>query len=315
MAKTAVGELHARLVADIRPYETAMQRAAAVTQQAAGKIEGRMSQLQREVARKFTASDIGKDLLRGLGIGSGFQAAEMISARVIDYYRDQAEFAKAIEESTARTLESTRRMIALRQSPEEQLATAEREFARTGRELEAAKSPRQQLVDSYVLGGNFGVNIGRQLVTEPFTEEQRLRIQQLTEQYQLSGEAVSKLKLASENAAAAALARQEGLRLQEIMLGAPERSAAQVRGEIGDDDAAPGRAVLRQMGEARTRAIESMMMGLVAENGRPRVDEMTRRGLGTGANYSRAERETNAALQRIEEILKRIERKPAGLDF
>lgn len=140
MAKTSIGDLHARVTADASQYDAEMKRAAAATQRTARSVNGQLDELQKNISRKFTLGDIGKDLLKGLGLGSGFAVAQTAADLITTRYREQAEAAETIVENLKRQLELTRQIIALRQSPEQQLNALKKQRA----EIEAR---RDQFLD------------------------------------------------------------------------------------------------------------------------------------------------------------------------
>lgn len=130
MAKTAIGDLHARLTADVTQYDAEMKRAAAATQRTAQSINGELDGLQKNIARKFTLGDIGKDLLKGLGLGSGFAVAQTAVELMADKLREQAEFEEAITAELQKQHDLRKQIIMLGRSPAEQRTLLEREMQR-----------------------------------------------------------------------------------------------------------------------------------------------------------------------------------------
>lgn len=329
MARNAVAELHARLVADVRPYEAAMQRAASVTAQTAGKIEGQMGELQRNIAKKFSASDIGKDILRGLGIGSGFALAQTAAETLVDTYRQQAEYMREIEQRTAKQLEYTKQLIGLRQTDEQRLETAKRERDSAVARQNELQAARQISIPQFDRRGNA---VAPLTIAAQETPEMQAEMKQLIDTVGKLSLEIEKMEAAARAVAvgnalteffgpldeinpsfagpAAAAERQRELRLQELMLGTSDRSAAQVRGEIGDDDGAAGRAMVRQMGEERQKRMEDWF-DRVASGAQPLTDTFMRTGLGTGADYEGIAAKQTAVLVEIRELLRRSERRNA----
>jgi hypothetical protein len=134
-ARTAVAEMHARLIADVSQYDAEMKRAAALTQQNAAKIEGQFEKLQRDIKRKFSAGEIGKDIMRGIGFGSGFAVAQTAAEQVVGYYREQAEISRDIEASVERQLALTKELISLKQTPEQRVDTLRKEREEMQKEI------------------------------------------------------------------------------------------------------------------------------------------------------------------------------------
>lgn len=140
MARTAVADLHARLTADVTQYDAEMKRAAAITQRAAASIDGQLTQLQRNVAKKFSVGDIGKDILRGAGLFGGFQIANTLADQIVGHFREQAQFAQATEESMAKQMQITKEMIRLNQTEGEQMETLRKERDHLWKSLQAANA-------------------------------------------------------------------------------------------------------------------------------------------------------------------------------
>lgn len=129
MAKTAIGDLHARLTADVTQYDAEMKRAAAATQRTAQSINGELDGLQKNIARKFTLGDIGKDLLKGLGLGSGFAVAQTAVELMANRLREQAELEESITAELQKQHDIRKQIIMLGRSPAEQRQILEKEMA------------------------------------------------------------------------------------------------------------------------------------------------------------------------------------------
>jgi hypothetical protein len=96
-------------------------KAADETAQAFASVQNRFDRLGVKV-KEMNASFIGKGLLAGLGIGGGLQVAQTLIEKITDSYKESADFAKYIEESTKRSLEYTLRSIKEARTPEQQMA-------------------------------------------------------------------------------------------------------------------------------------------------------------------------------------------------
>jgi len=136
---TSITAVNAKLIADAKQFIAEFERANAATKKSATGIDSELDSLQKKIKKKFSAGDIGRDLMKGLGIGGGFEVARLAADQLVEIFKREAEQAKAIEESTAKQLEYTKQIIALRQSPAQQEAAARAAFERAGRELETAR--------------------------------------------------------------------------------------------------------------------------------------------------------------------------------
>lgn len=371
MGKTAVADLHARLTADVTQYDGEMKRAAAVTQKTAADINGQMTQLQRNLSRKFSASDIGKDVLRGFGIGSGFALAQTAAEALTDHYKKQADFARLIEERTARNLEHTKAMIALGQSPEQRVGQA-------GKDRESAMREREQIVAGLQVGIPQYKGLDRVAdltIQRRETEDESQRIAELDKiirsadtflkqdeankkaqesagelanrvaavtraarehkllegvmskvrgemdkhdetvkemisgyedianpmrVYQRELEKINLLENANKLNAEAALAARKSL-ADAHFKGAPNNSGVSTMGPDAESNRV--REIERYIEEMRFQGEE--YMSRISMGGRVRVDDMTRRGMGTGANYGDWTKSVADILKEIRDALQR----------
>jgi len=163
----------AKVIADIEGFVADFKRAENVTKRTVDNIDRELSSLGKKVKQKFTVGDMGKDVLRGAGLFGGFQIASTIADKIVDHFREQAQFATETEASMENQLKIAKQMIALSQTEEEQLENLKKERARAALQLKDALADTQ-------------------------TDEQRIKVNKLTEAYaQLSLE-VAKVEVATE---------------------------------------------------------------------------------------------------------------------
>lgn len=196
MAKESVNQTHIKITASASQAIGEFSRADNELRRSVGRMEAEASRFAKRLGDKFSFGDIGKDIAKGLGIGSGFAAAETAVGMLTDHYREQAELAKLIEESTAATLGSTLRMISLRQSDDQKRAVLERQFREKGKELEAARNVSRT---TSTLGADFKVRTG----TRDYTAEEAAAVARLTQEYQALGEQLDKVDFETRAAAQA----------------------------------------------------------------------------------------------------------------
>lgn len=142
MSKRSLPDVSAKLIADIESFVADFKRADNESRRSMANIDKQVDQLQKSIKKKFSAADIGKSVLSGLGIGSGFQIAQQAADMMVGYFRQQADFAKSAEESTAKILELTKQLISLNQSPEQKLAVLRAEEEAAKRAFLEANKPR-----------------------------------------------------------------------------------------------------------------------------------------------------------------------------
>lgn len=197
---TSITAVNAKLIADAKQFIAEFERAQAGAKKSAEGIDKQIDHLGKNIKRKFSAADIGKDLMKGLGIGSGFQLAQEAAQQLVGYFEKQAEQAKAIEESTAKQLEYTKQIIALRQTPEQQEATVRAEYARAERALKLAKEQGAPVVS---MSGAYSVR------STSYRRENEEEIHRLSEEYKRLGVEVEKFnKATKDNAVTAVLERR-----------------------------------------------------------------------------------------------------------
>lgn len=185
MAKTAIGDLHARLTADVTQYDAEMKRAAAATQRTAQSINGELDSLQKTIARKFSMGDIAKDLLKGFGLGSGFAVAQTAVELISDRLREQAETEEAITAELQKQHDLRKQIIMLGRSPTEQRLLLEKEMSRLVADRAAFTDPKSRTVTPTQLppGWAFMSQEERRQKMQPFvadlTDKQRLAVAEL----------------------------------------------------------------------------------------------------------------------------------------
>jgi len=148
MASRSIGELNVKVTANAEQLVQQMNRADASVRGAVTKMDRELGRFANSMARKFSLGDIGKDILRGLGIGSGFAVAQQAAELLSDHYRKAAEAAKEIEESTARQLDLVQQMIAARQTEPQRIAAIDAQLARM--EAQRAALLRSVTTESYM---------------------------------------------------------------------------------------------------------------------------------------------------------------------
>lgn len=164
MARKSIGDLHSKVTADAQQFVNEFKRADNESRRSSAAIDKEVGALVKNVKKKFSASDIGKDLLRGFGVGSGFAAAQQAADMIVSYWEKAAEHAKSVEDSTARQLAAVQKMIALNQTDEQRLATKRKEEAQLQAEAAALAHQTERRV-TYTAGAGYG-SLGSSTVTE-----------------------------------------------------------------------------------------------------------------------------------------------------
>lgn len=129
MAGRSIGELNVKITGSAQQLVQEMNKADAAVKGTVTKIDREMGQLQRSLARKFSLSDVSKDIMRGFGIGSGFAVAQQAADMMVGYWQKAAEAAKSIEESTARQLANVQALLRMRQTDGRQIEVIDSNLA------------------------------------------------------------------------------------------------------------------------------------------------------------------------------------------
>lgn len=123
----SIGNVSATISANAQQFISEFGRADNEARRKTAAISASIDKLQGDVRKKFSVGQIGTSVLSGLGIGSGFAIAEKAAEQVLNYFKQAAEAAQRIEESSTRALNAFRERIQLNQTDEQKLQAATRE--------------------------------------------------------------------------------------------------------------------------------------------------------------------------------------------
>lgn len=119
MAKKSLPDVSAKFIADVEGMIRDLKRADNATRSTAGSIDREVEKLGKSLKKKFSAGDIGKSVLQGLGLGSGFAVAQTAAEAVANYYQKAAESAKLIADMSDQTFAIFEKRMALGKSDEQ----------------------------------------------------------------------------------------------------------------------------------------------------------------------------------------------------
>jgi hypothetical protein len=346
MAKKSAGVLHGVVSGDASSYINELKRADEATRARGASISGQLDKLGRDIARDFTPAKIGKNLLGGLGIGSGAALVMTGVEFFTNKWKESAEFAKEVEERATNIAKAMQELRQVRfearlsgAEPLDKMVTLNREIARVAQDREQQEALRQKALRGFEFGNNakgIGVMI-REFEGEDFAggkDKPGMRVRDFTDEMlrradaaQLKATELEKelVKLGTQAASTAdelaaaekkvAEERAKGdayqleLTVKQALQRSPNKSVLKDV-SIEDEDRARDEAL--KFREELRRAGEKNLDRLEREASRMRVDEMTSRGLGTGANYEEWNKRNLTVLEKIAEILRQIERKPVN---
>lgn len=176
----SVGNLSATISANANPFIKEFDRADREARRKTQSIGQSIDKMQGDIRKKFSGSQLGGSILSGLGIGSGFAIAQQIADRISESYKQAADAAKIIEEMSIRSLEHTKRMLALRneeRSESEKFSLVEKEARQARERFDAANADKYR-----AKVGFFGQSQGNEVI--PKTKEQREEIKKLLKEAQ-----------------------------------------------------------------------------------------------------------------------------------
>lgn len=115
------------------------------------KLSADAERFSHDLNRKFSLSRTLGKVLEGVGIGSGLALAQTAAEKIAGFWKDAADEAERLEQSSQKELEHVRKRIALRQTPTQQLETAKKEL-RDAQKTEAAAREKKSGWKSDQLG-------------------------------------------------------------------------------------------------------------------------------------------------------------------
>lgn len=169
--RKSIGDLHAKVTANAQQFVSEFERADNVARRRTAAIDKEVDKLTKTIKQKFGAADIGKGLLQGLGIGSGFAAAQTAAQMVSDHYREAAESAQRIADLSEQTYKLFQERMALGQTDEQKRTQLLKEQQRIYSEMAKIQEPKFRTV---TMGGPF-MTASRQIaIPQSAEEEERL---------------------------------------------------------------------------------------------------------------------------------------------
>lgn len=327
MSKKSIGTYHATIAATAQPFIDELKRADRESRRATGSIRAEIGGTMRALARDFTLPKLAKGLLSGFGIGGGIQIVGSVMDVFAERWRESEQFAAKLEERAKGIADQMREVSQGWQKiakenlePGERRDAINRDIAKLAADKEKAADDRLRALRGFQWVEEYskkysGMQI-KQFEGEDFTrggiaipkrEFTDIMGERLDDAQKRWAEADKKMQplvsaviaLNRELGSAAQTESLEDLTMlvREINLGAG-RSPAQVRGEIGPDATQTVAEQWAQIIKDREQAGQEEF-DRWARAGAVRVDDMTRRGLGTGADYRSIGEKTNSILSQI----------------
>lgn len=153
-------DISQKVVANASQFVNEFQRADNATRRAAANIDREMDKLAKTVKRKFSVSDVGKDLLRGFGLGSGFAVLTMAIDKWSAVFKEADENAKDFSNHLKEIQQSAREISSIRfdnflanLSPEGQVKQLESAADQLDAKIEAARKKDLELKKDLSIAG------------------------------------------------------------------------------------------------------------------------------------------------------------------
>ncbi len=182
----------AKVIADAEQFIAEFKRADNQARRSSDKINSEVDKLVKGVRKKFSASDIGKSVLSGFGLGSGFALAQTAVNAISGQWERAADYAKKVEDSTARQLANTTAAIKARMTDAQRETFLRREIEKSTRQLSQWQGSSQSF--SIMEPGKWAENFRQFLNGTDKSELATEKINELTESLGALGTELEQLK-------------------------------------------------------------------------------------------------------------------------
>jgi hypothetical protein len=195
MSKKSVGEVSLKVSAHVQDAINDFNRVDNSVRRSVSRMDAELGKFAKSTKEKFSGANIGKSILGGLGIGSGFAAVNTIMGAVTSYMQEQAQHAKSIEDSVKKQLDYTKQIVALRQTGEQKIATLEEERASLANRIAAAANKGR--FSQTTMDGSFKATT--RMVDRPLSDKERADLAALNTEYTKLTLAIETLKKTRED--------------------------------------------------------------------------------------------------------------------
>lgn len=192
MAKNSAGGISVIIGADGTPAIKELGRVDSAMRKGFSKMEVEAGKLMKGVGRKFSGAEIGKSVMSGLGIGSGFAVAQTAVDAIAGQWEKAAESARKVEESTARQLANTSAAIKARMTDAQRETFLRKEIEKSTRQLSQWQGSSQSF--SILEPGKWAENFRQFLNDTDKSELATEKINELTESLGALGTELEQLK-------------------------------------------------------------------------------------------------------------------------
>lgn len=121
-----IGNVNFKINANAQGFVSEFKRADNEARRRVATMTASVDKLQKDIKTKFSSGQIGSSILSGLGLGTGFAVAQKAAEVIASYWQKAAESAQKIEASSTRAADAFEKRMALRRTPEQELALLEK---------------------------------------------------------------------------------------------------------------------------------------------------------------------------------------------
>lgn len=341
MAKKSIGTYHATITATAQPFINELKRADNESRRATSSIRASISKTMRDVQREFSLPKLAKGVFAGFGIGGGMQLVDLGITKVIEGFQAGAKHAEEMsdaidkmrtslaslrEKSFENILDSLAPVdrpekiskelaynAQLMQGAEAAKARAEldMQMAREGLSAGRQYNPFTQSMTEDPFGGRFAAGTSSNKILADAAEQQAKASKKIDSIRERIGELTKKHAAAVKEFSAEFL-KTEKERYEADLDRLNLRNLGRTPGLAGDEDEINNRDRLIEESVRERMQAGQDEFSRWASASAMRVDDMTRRGLGTGADYASVGEKTNSILSDILETTKQAIAKLRG---
>jgi hypothetical protein len=338
MSRKSIGSLYGTIDGSASGWINELKRAEDATRTKSASIAGQIDSLGRRLEKDFTLASFGKNLLGGIGLGSAAGITMTIADHFLGMWREADEYAKGLEDRAASIGELMRKasagwrdMTRGDMEPDRRLGSLYSELSGKYSSLSAEDEKRRAALVAFGWAQQqdatgAGVHI-RSYGGEVFAKNPNdpgMPVRKFTDMQLDRAESAQKAAAELRIEIPGLVKSIKGL-VEEITKGADDAAKveldrtlanAKLKGanmaswkEITPEDTARAssglRSYLEDMRAEREKTGEKYFDRVEKEAGRIKVDEMTRRGLGTGADYAEITKQNNSILAEIRDLIRR----------
>lgn len=179
-----------KLIADAENFIKEFRRAERAAQASTGRIGAEVDKMAKTLSKKFSMGDIGKSVLSGFGLGSGFAVAQQAADVLVGQFERAARAAENVEAATAATFNALDQQLRKRRTDEQELNKLLNDQARITREIENLRKPKTVEITRRDREGFSVTN----KVKLPVSDDDNLKIHNMVTELQVLGGTIDELK-------------------------------------------------------------------------------------------------------------------------